>query len=90
MISGAVGPGDHEAETSSIWLVSILGGAPRRLRGDAVRAKLSPDDSLVAYMSQGGIWLADASGENPREFIGAGDWEFLGSPDWSSVGNRVF
>ena len=90
MISGAVGPGDHEQETSSIWLVSILGGAPRRLRGDAKRASLSPDDSLVAYMDGwGGIWLADADGENPREFIGAGDWEFLGSPRWSSDGKRV-
>ena len=89
MISGAVGPGDHEQETSSIWLVSILGGAPRRLRGNAVRAMLSPDDSLVAYMSEEGIWLADADGENPREFIGAGDWESLGSPEWSSDGKRV-
>ena len=90
MISGAVGPGDHEHETTSIWLVSILGGAPRKLRGGAYRANLSPDDSLVAYMSMNrGIWLADADGENPREFIGAEEWEFLGSPDWSSDGKRV-
>ena len=89
MISGAVGPGDHEHETSSIWLVSILGGVPKRLRGDAWRANLSPDDSLVAYMSHGGIWLADSDGGNPREFVGSGDWEFLGSPDWSSDGKRI-
>ena len=89
MISGAVGPGDHEHETSSIWLVSILGGVPKRLRGDAYRANLSPDDSLVAYMSHGGIWLADSDGGNPREFVGSGDWEFLGSPDWSSDGKRI-
>ena len=90
MISGAVGPGDHTAETSSIWLVSILGGAPRRLRGGAARANLSPDDSLVAYMDGwGDIWLADADGENPRELIQAGDWEFLGSPGWSSDGKRI-
>jgi Tol biopolymer transport system component len=89
LISGAVGPGDHEHETSSIWLVSILGGAPRRLRGDAYRASVSPDDSLVAYMSQDGIWLADADGENPREFIEARDWGRVGSPAWSSDGRRV-
>ena len=71
LISGAVGPGDHENETSSIWLVSILGGKPRRLRGNASRAVLSPDDSLVAYMDGAAgkrIMLADADGENPREF----------------------
>jgi Tol biopolymer transport system component len=90
LISGAVGPGDNEHETTSIWLVSILGGAPRKLRDGAYRANLSPDDSLVAYMGmKGGIWLADADGENPREFVGAGEWEFLGSPEWSSDGKRV-
>ena len=90
MISGTVGPGDRERGTTSIWLVSILGGAPRKLRDGAYRANLSPDDSLVAYMGmKGGIWLADADGENPREFIGAEQWEFLGSPDWSSDGKRV-
>lgn len=90
LISGTVGPGDRERGTTSIWLVSILGGAPRKLRDGAYRANLSPDDSLVAYMGmKGGIWLADADGENPREFIGTEEWEFLGSPDWSSDGKRV-
>jgi Tol biopolymer transport system component len=89
LISGAVGPGEHESETSSIWLVSILGSAPRRLRGEAHRAMLSPNDSLVAYMSKNGIWLADADGENPREFIGAKVSEFVGSPQWSPDGKRV-
>ena len=89
MISGAVGPGDHDNETSSIWLISILGGTPRRLRGDALRAELSPDDLLVAYMSENGIWLADADGKNPREFIEPRDWESVGSPVWSADGKRV-
>lgn len=89
MISGAVGPGDHEQRKSSLWLVSILGGAPRRLRGDAVRASVSPDDSLVVYMSRDGIWLADADGGNPREFISKKDWEEIGSPRWSPDGKRV-
>ena len=96
MISGAVGPGEHELDQSSIWLASILGGAPRRLRGDAFRAKLSPDDSLVVYMSNAGsprgkwsIWLADGDGENPRAFIEAGGRASLGSPNWSPDGKRV-
>ena len=89
LISGAVGPGDHELDKSSLWLVSILGGAPRRLRGEVHQATLSPDDSLVVYMSRRGIWLAEADGENPREFIGPVDRESLGSPAWSSDGKRV-
>ena len=89
MISGAVGPGDHGGHTSSIWFVSILGGKPRRLRGGAYMAVLSPDDSLVAYRSQRGIWLADADGENPRRLSEAGSREWLGSPAWSSDGKRI-
>lgn len=91
MISGAVGPGDHARDTSSIWLVSILGGKPRKLRGGAYRAEVSPDGSLVAYMKLNDeIWLADADGENPRPFVveerkpGA-----VGSPKWSPDGRRL-
>jgi len=36
-----------------------------------------------------GIWLADADGDNPREFIEAGDRESLGAPDWSPDGKRI-
>lgn len=89
MISGAVGPGDHEQETSSIWLISILGGEPRKLRSGAYRAVLSPDDALVAYMGKFAIWLADADGDNPRPFIERGPWEGVGSPQWSPDGRRV-
>ncbi len=33
--------------------------------------------------------LADANGENPREFITTGPLEFVGSPVWSTDGKRV-
>lgn len=91
MISGAVGPGDHEQGSSSIWLVSILGGKPRQLRGGAYRGEVSPDGSLVAYMKLNNeIWLADADGENPRPFVvEEHDPGGVGSPKWSPDGRRL-
>lgn len=35
------------------------------------------------------IWLADADGENPREFLAAAEFEWVGSPDWSPDGKSI-
>ena len=44
----------------------------------------------MAYLSgHDSIMLADADGENPREFIEREDWQFVGSPIWSPDGKRV-
>ena len=89
MISGAVGPGDKENETQSIWLTSILGGQPRKLRAGGYRAEASPDGSKIAYMFEEGIWVADADGDDPRELVPGRPGEQIGSPDWSPDGRRV-
>lgn len=93
MISGAVGPGDHEQNETSIYLVSVLGGSIRRLRGGGLQAELSPDDRLIVYdepqKDRFSLWLCDANGENPRPFIEAELGEFFISPRWSSDGKRV-
>jgi len=95
LISGAVGPGDHERKETSIYLVSVLGGSIRRLRGGGLQAELSPDDRLIAYtvpqLEDGrfSLWLCDANGENPRPFVEAEVGEFFFSPRWSSDGKRV-
>ncbi len=88
-ISGAVGPGDHDSDKSSLWVVSILGGGPRRLRGDAFAAVVSPDDTLVAFHNDSGIWIAGSGGEAPRQFLAETDDESLGVPKWSWRGDRI-
>jgi len=89
LISGSVGPGDHDEDKSSIWLVSILGGSPRRLRGDAYGARVSPDDSMIAFETDDEIWLADADGDNPRRFFEHEDEQWAHSPEWSWDGERI-
>lgn len=88
-ISGAVGPGDHEADKSSLWVVSIFGGALRRLRGDAFGAVISPDNSLVTFQSESGIWVAGSDGEAPREFLAEAAGENLVAQRWSWKGERI-
>jgi Tol biopolymer transport system component len=42
------------AEHSSVWVVSLLGGTPRKIRVSALAWSVSPDGSLIAYTNGGG------------------------------------
>ena len=87
----AVGPGES-GETTGIWAVSILGGAPRKLRDDAGRASVSPNGARLAYIngrSQSEIWVMGANGENPKKLLqGAPGDRFL-QLQWSPNGARI-
>jgi len=87
----AVGPGES-GETTGIWAVSILGGAPRKLRDDAGRASVSPDGAHIAYItgrSQSEIWVMGPNGENPKKLLqGASGDRFL-QLQWSPNGERI-
>ena len=62
----------HAGETPSLWAVSILGGAARKLREGAAAASFSPDGSQIAFLgdydsgSAQGIWLSTADGHDQR------------------------
>ena len=91
---------------SSLWSLSILGGAPQKIvdhAGNAAgirlqgHASVSPDGSLVAFnrfdpeRQTTDIWLAGASGEGPHR-IRAPSEPGQGDfgPVWSSNGQRLF
>jgi Tol biopolymer transport system component len=61
------------AEHSSAWLVSLLGGTPRKIRDGALAWSVAPDGSLIAYTTGGG----------------EGYWEstFFSSDMWSTFYN---
>jgi Tol biopolymer transport system component/DNA-binding winged helix-turn-helix (wHTH) protein len=60
-----------ESEGTVLWLISILGGTPRRLRTHSYGAEVSPDGSSIAFISghEHEIWLATAEGGNSRRFL---------------------
>jgi eukaryotic-like serine/threonine-protein kinase len=96
--TGAFGAysGDGCASTgSSMWAVSVLGGAPHKLRDDAVAYSVSPDGSLVGFGTNEGrignraIWLMGPNGERARKLFAADEESSLSGLSWSSDGKRV-
>jgi len=79
------------SEPPSLWVVSILGGTPRKLVDRAASARVSPDGSTIAYLSgtwdHEGIWLVQTDGSRPRKVIDGGDG-FMGPVAWAPDGER--
>ncbi len=83
-------PGAQEG--ASLWSVSVLGGAPRKLMDNAEGRSVSPDGSQIAFVTgevlHEEIWLMSADGEHPRKVFGdPGD--MFGSVAWSPDGRLL-
>lgn len=73
----------------ALWVVSSLGGNPRKLADDGWGAIVSPDGTQVAFITKPNvlqqIWLVDADGSQPHPLPG-GEAEFIGQLAWSPDG----
>jgi eukaryotic-like serine/threonine-protein kinase len=81
-----------DAEHSSVWAISMLGGAPREIREGALAWSVSSDGSLIAFTStffNSDIWLMGVNGEDPRKIITAGAGESLNGVVWSADSRRL-
>jgi len=86
---------DWSARGASIWMVSVLGEMPRKLRDNAGAYSVSPDGSAIAFgpnVGSGGpreIWLMDPDGEHARKLYDAeGDGAVVGLT-WAPDRRRV-
>jgi eukaryotic-like serine/threonine-protein kinase len=80
------------AEHSSVWMISMLGGAPREIHEGGLAWSVSPDGSLIAFTStslDSDIWLMGANGEEPRKIVTADEGEFLIGVNWSPDSRRI-
>jgi eukaryotic-like serine/threonine-protein kinase len=79
-----------DTEGSVLWITSILGGVPRKLRTHATYAAVSPDGSSVAYKSDENpeIWIMRADGQNPRRILRTENEDFYALA-WSPAGHRL-
>jgi len=68
---------------ATIWAVSVLGGAPRKIREVAGVESVSPDGSLIAFTTNTqDIWLMGPNGDQARKLYDIGDTsDFKFSPD---------
>jgi eukaryotic-like serine/threonine-protein kinase len=81
-----------DAEHSSIWVISILGGAPREIHEGGFAWSLSPDGSLIAFTSTfvgSDIWLMRVDGEERRKLMTADEGEYLFRVVWSPDSQRI-
>ena len=87
--------GAWSSQTSSTWMVSVNGGAPRRLRDHAMAWSVSPDGSSIAFGKNKGkygdheLWLMGPNGEQARRLFDAGELNCLAALFWRSDGQRV-
>jgi len=77
------------------WVVSVMGGPPRKLRDDADVWSVSPDGTLIAFGTGLGfrrwreIWLMGPQGEEPRRLVSGSEDDNFFWAGWSPDGQRI-
>ena len=83
------------SEESSVWRVSVLSGAPRKIRDAAVAYSVSRDGVWIGFGTNRGkfgereIWLMGPDGGQARELFEAGEDGAIFGLSWSGDGKRV-
>jgi serine/threonine protein kinase len=83
------------SKDTSVWIVSVLGGAPQKLRDHASPSSISPDGSLIAFGANNGglgdreIWVMRPDGGQARKVFENKENLALGGLQWSPDGQRV-
>jgi Tol biopolymer transport system component/DNA-binding winged helix-turn-helix (wHTH) protein len=76
----------------SLWQISLMGGAARKLIDNARFPSFSPDGSEIVFVrgpSTGQeIWVMQADGEKPRPVV-TGERSAFATPVWSPDGRRI-
>ena len=80
---------------TSIWVVSLLGGPPRKLRDEAYSNSISPDGSTISFQTNPGrfgdreLWLMGSNGEEARKLYETDENSAIVELIWSPDGQRV-
>ncbi len=90
-----IAPAYEAGKPTSAWVVSVMGGPPRKLRDNGSPWAVSPDGTLIAFGTGNGagdygeLWVMGAQGEDPRRLVAASeDDKFMGAA-WSPDGQRI-
>ena len=75
---------------SSLWQISIMGGAPRKLIDDGRLPSVSRQGTQIAFVRgpnlDESLWVMQANGENPRPLV---EKSMFGPPAWSPDGAQI-
>jgi serine/threonine protein kinase/dipeptidyl aminopeptidase/acylaminoacyl peptidase len=78
---------DDKDEGTALWVYSILGGEPQKLRNHCGRARISPDGSLIACVSDNQLWTMDVTGEHAQKILTVGGG--IVDLEWSPTGSWI-
>jgi len=88
-----VAQGDsQDGAHSGIWVISIMGGAPRQIHDGGYAWSVSPDGSLIAFTPSSPtneVWAMGPTGEDPRRIVTADGGQYPLSIVWSPNGRRI-
>jgi eukaryotic-like serine/threonine-protein kinase len=85
---------EWDSATNSIWVFSVLGGAPTKVRDHAIAWSVSPDGSLVSFGTNNGklgeheIWLMGPNGEQARKIQESDENHAICCLIWSRDGKQ--
>jgi serine/threonine protein kinase/dipeptidyl aminopeptidase/acylaminoacyl peptidase len=80
---------------NSIWIVSLSGGPPHKIRDEAYLDSISPDGSLISFETNKGrlgdreIWVMGPDGEQARKVFDIDENGAIGALTWSPDGQRI-
>ncbi len=81
-----------QGQPSSLWEISTLGGAARKLNDEAWSPAVSPDGKQVAFVTgkelRQQVWLMDTDGGQPRKLVGE-PGDFFAGIAWSPDGTML-
>ena len=89
-------PAYSSSQGSSIWIISVLGGQPRKLRDAATASSISPDGSAISFAANKGrlgdreLWLMGPDGRNARKLYEIDENSALCCLHWFPHGQRVW
>jgi serine/threonine protein kinase len=88
-------PAQGDSQETSIWMASVLGGAPRKLRDNAFAWSVSANSSLISFGTNKGrfgereIWLMGPSGGEARKLFDTDEGSSIVGLIWSPDGKRA-
>jgi dipeptidyl aminopeptidase/acylaminoacyl peptidase len=81
---------DANTRKTVTYAVPVVGGTAKQFPNGAVTAcaaRWSPDGTKVAYIANDQLWIADASGENPKQLTTL--HRGASGPVWAPSGDRI-
>lgn len=78
-----------------LWTIPLVGGAPRELREGVRSPSVSPNGSMIAFVTEGKagsgdeVWLMDLSGRSARRAYKSSEGGTIGRPVWSPASDRI-